>query len=261
MSRAHQPRSRAFFARGQHACWGYNDEEMFRRRVDEFIAEGLDSGYRVVTLAAASPGTLPRPGGRPSQVTEVAVEDFYRTASDRAVLEWRTAFIQMAEKARDDGFEGVGVITDITRIVGDRTRDEILRWELTLGVLVQEYPMTVLCAIQPSEVDKDVAADLASLHTVVDGSVPAPLASFRLTPDTVLAKGELDSTNTHLLELALAEATDDITIDLSGVHFIDLRSIDRLRNFVAEAQERGSSVTLTGVPAIVERCWSLLGGT
>lgn len=244
---------------GQHACWGYSDEEMFWRYVDEFVQEGVDKGDRVLTLTAGRPGVL-RSGGRRSRVTEVAVEDFDVDVTGGAANRWRTMLRTMAEKALSDGYTGVRVLADTTPLANAVTRERLSRWELNLGSVVTEYPMTVVCAIQPGEVDKNVAADLASLHTAVDGTVPTPLASIRLTRDTVFVRGELDSTNSHLLELALAEVAGDVTVDLNDVTFIDVGSIDHLRRFVAEAEQQGRSVTLTGVPEVVERCWALLGG-
>lgn len=241
----------------QHACWGYGDEEDFWHRVGDFVQEGVEAGERVVTMAAGRAVSPPARDAQPRQVIRMRVEGFQRNGG----VPGRTSRLRrMVGEALNDGFAGLRLIADATPIATSAQLRELVPWELGLGRLASEYSMRVVCALQSSEVDKELSADLASFHDVVEGAVPLPLATISLTSHGLSVEGELDSTNGDLFEAALAETTGDVTIDMSGVDFMDVGSMRVLRRFVMETENTGRSVTLSSIPDSVTRCWPLLEG-
>lgn len=157
-----------------------------------------------------------------------------------------------------DDVKGIRVISDATPVVAEVAKDAFIAWELAIGLLTVEYPLEVVCGLQPSEVDKEKVGDLVSVHTRLFGPIPVPLAPVHMSLDTVFLSGELDSRPS--IWSTSHETEGDVTLDLTAVEFMDLRSIERLQRFVVEAESAGRSVRLHGVPEIVGRCWGLLQG-
>lgn len=245
---------------GKHSCWGYADEEAFRRDAGRFIQQGLDAGDQVITVGDWNEPEGLRPPERPPKLITMSLEDFYGDPPCDKRREWRSRFREILRDVLHDDVNGIRVISDATPVVAEVAKDAFIAWELTIGLLTVEYPLEVVCGLQPSEVDKEKVGDLVSVHTRLRGPVPVPLASVRMSVDTVYLSGELDSSTLHLVDLALDETEGDVTLDLTEVGFMDLRSIERLQRFVVEAESAGRSVRLRGVPEIVGRCWGLLQG-
>lgn len=245
---------------GNHACWGYADEEAFWRDANRFIQDGIDTGEQVMIVGDWSPPTEFQPSEEAPEVIEMSLAGFYGDPPCQKPREWRARFGQLLGEARHHGAAGIRVISDATPVLAEVAKDTFIAWELNVGRLAMEYPLTVVCGLQPSEVDKEKVDDLVSVHTRLRGPIPVPLASVHMSDDTVLLRGELDSSTLHLIDLALGETEGDVTLDLTDVEFMDLRSIEHLQRFTVEAESIDRSVRFRGVPEIVGRCWGLLQG-
>lgn len=245
---------------GKHSCWGYADEEAFRRDAGRFIQQGIDAGEQVITVGDWSRPTELRSSETAPKAIAMSLKDFYGDPPCESPREWRARFSEVLGEMVQDDASGVRVISDATPVVAEVDKEAFIAWELTIGRLTTEYPLTVVCGIQPSEVDKEKVVDLGSVHTRLRGPIPVPLASVHMSIDTVFLRGEFDSSTLHLIDLALRETEGDVTLDLTEVEFMDLRSIGHLQQFVVDTQSANRSVRWRGVPEIVGRSWGLLEG-
>lgn len=245
---------------GRHACWGYNDEDSFWREAEAFLRDGIDAGERVMKVIPLNQVPDLPPADDPAQIATLTREHFFGHPPCENLQEWERGFRRLIGETLADGFDGVRLVSDSTSVIADTHQPDLIAWELRLGRLIAEYPLTVVCGFQVSEIDKARASDLVSVHTSLRGPISVPLATFHLDEDTLTLRGELDSTTLHLLELAFAQVDGDVTVDLTDVEFMDLRSIQRLRRFIEESGGNDRSVQLRGLPDIVERTWDLLRG-
>lgn len=243
---------------GSHACWGYIDQDSFWRDAAAFLDEGIRAGERALSVGPESSRLTS--AHVPAGVGTLATEDFYGRPPCRDLDDWEGKLRHLVEGTLADGYAGLRIVSDGTAVVGETDEASLIAWELRVGRLVSDYPLRVVCGFQPSEVDKDKVADLVSVHTSLAGPIPVPLATFHLGAGTLTLRGELDATTLHLLDVALSQIEDDLTVDMAGVEFMDLRSVRRLGRFVEDARSRGRTIRLEGVPDIVERTWDLLQG-
>lgn len=238
----------------KHSCWGYTDIDTFQRDTDAFITRGLEAGERVVRVGIHSEIHDP-------QVVEMDPEEFYGDPPCGSPQDWIQRFRSSIEKLLTDEVTAIRVIADSTPVVAEVDKDRFVEWELHFGRVASSYPMTVVCAIRPDDLDKEKVADLVAVHDRLRGPVPVPLATVRLEDNTVHLEGEFDSTTIHLVEIALRTTGGDIEVDMSGVRFMDLTSIEFLNGFVEQAARSGRKISTHHVPEVVRRCWDLLHGT
>lgn len=237
----------------KHSCWGYTDTEVFLRDTDSFIRRGIEAGERVVRIGV--PSEIDDPG-----IVDMASEEFYGDPPCANPDEWLDRFQADFDKLLTEDVSGLRVIVDSTSVIDRVDKDRFVEWELRFGRAARSYPMTVVCAIRPDDLDKRKVADLVAVHDRLRGPIPVPLASVRLEGETVYLEGELDSTTIHLVEIALRSGAGDTRVDLSGVHFMDLSSIEFLHAYIDQAAKSGRTITTHNVPEVVQRCWDLLHG-
>src|SRR5690606_16500704 len=119
-----------------------------------------DAGEQVITVGDWNgPTELRSPEGAPKLIA-LSLEDFYGNPPCEAPRAWRGRFGEILGEAIHHDVRSIRVISDATPVVAEVTKDAFIAWELTIGLLTTEYPLTVVCGLQPSEVDKEKVADL-----------------------------------------------------------------------------------------------------
>jgi hypothetical protein len=221
-----------------HACWSFDDYRPFDDYAREFLDAGLAAGEQVWYVS-----------GRPSGATTAwlagagaaarIVNPGHAYAAGRTIdpAEQVAAYTAVTEQALAAGFTGFRVAADVTAMVRTQAqREAFARYEYLIGRYLRVAPMRAVCAYDRVELGDRAVAELACLH---DTSHRAGV-SFQLQPGPTTASavlyGELDAAGEDLFETALrrtdlASAGGQVTVEASGLRFIDHRALLALQRF------------------------------
>lgn len=233
-----------------HACWGYRDRDALVADVKLYLAEGLRLGQRVSYIAPRPPSalvedlaglSLPDDTGSLDELLDggaVEVHDL-DTMYSASGTEQVEAYVEATWQAVAAGYTGLRVAADVTNLVIDPDdRHEFVRYEHAADRLMADgLPLTGLCAYDISRLGP-AFEEVACVHPLTHGAQ----WPFRLhAEDGGLALvGELDTLSSRpfvqAAERLLAGSTEPVTIDCSGLGFIDHRSLLALDAAAGRAQ-------------------------
>jgi anti-anti-sigma regulatory factor len=239
-----------------HVCWGYDDADRRRGRVQEFLAEGLTLGERVCYLTSGDVdavladlcgvdwlATALRDGS--AQVASLEAIHPAGAVADPATRVG--AYARATEEAVTAGYTGLRVAVEATALV--RTPAQlaaVTRYEHLIDRYLAGSPFSALCAFNRAELGEETIEHLACLHRT--SNTPGP--GFRLhagsTPDCAAEMaGELDVTNRKLFAQVVPQIEPppgaDLVVDASGLTFIDHYS---LRQLADHAQRHGAHLVM-----------------
>lgn len=186
----------------------------------------------------------------------IPAEEVYAYPSDAAAQ--LTRFETMVEQALADGYSGVSVVADNSRLVeaSQHDFDEWLAWEATADQLQLTRPIVGVCYFDLRRVPSHRMAELAAMHPVRYEEFPEPTFQVFCDADALRVLGDLDAFHADQVRRVVGTAVS-VTgreLDISELEFIDHRTLLTLD----EVARSGASVRLRGARAIVHRVWNLL---
>jgi anti-anti-sigma regulatory factor len=246
-----------------HVCWRYDDVAEFEARAREFLAEGLERGYRVCYIATGSSDALVETLRGIDGIDRALREGAAQVASLGATYRVGTVidpeaqvrtYAAATEAAVNDGFAGLRVAADATPLVRTpRQLAAFARYEHLVDRYMANHPFSALCAYAAAEVDDRAFAQLGCLHPNTNAHSPG----FRLhaVDDHVTALGgEVDTSSSELFTLALDRVdlrphNGELVLDATELTFLDHHSLLRLAERVADC----------GAPVVLRTSWPGLG--
>ncbi|MGW3992483.1 MEDS domain-containing protein [Amycolatopsis sp. NPDC004772] len=240
-----------------HVCRGYRRRGEFVSHAQEFLAEGLAAGERVLYVApgdeAALTGQLRADErcdeGLDSGAVQVASVD--ATYAMGAVVD-PAGQVELYTAATSDalaaGFTGLRVAADVTSLVRTPAQvDAFARYEHLVDHYMAGHPMSAMCGYDVAELGGDVVAQLACMHpTDYDGGTRFHLHGHARGGSAAALDGELDLESRGSWPLALERAGlrsegGTIAIDAAGLDFVDHRSLVALADY---AERHATTVVL-----------------
>ncbi|WP_436534489.1 MEDS domain-containing protein [Actinoplanes sp. HUAS TT8] len=224
-----------------HACWSYDDHDELDRHARQFLQAGLAAGERVWFVPGARSGTATADWLRGvTRAGAVRIISWQEAYADGLVIDpdaQVAAYTAVTEQALADGFTGFRVVADVTALVRTRAqREAFARYEYAIGRYMRNAPMRALCTYDRAELGDPLVGELACLHE----QSRAEGVTFQLhagsTPGEALLDGELDMAGEELFSTALWR-TDlepvggEVTVDATGLRFIDHRSLFVLQRY------------------------------
>ncbi|MEU4769665.1 MEDS domain-containing protein [Actinosynnema sp. NPDC023794] len=246
-----------------HVCWRYDDVREFRARAREFLADGLEQGYRVCYVAPGDAEALVEDLrgidglGRALREGAAQVVSVDATYAIDAVVEPEAqvrAYAAATEAAVTDGFAGLRVVAEATPLVRTpRQLAAFTRYEHLMDHYMADHPFSAMCAYSVAEVGDSAFAQLACLHPNTNAQWPG----FRLhaAGDHVTALGgEVDTATGDLFAQALDRVDlrlrdGELVLDATGLTFLDHGGLLRLANHAAHR----------GAPLAIRASWPGLG--
>ncbi|WP_410588323.1 MEDS domain-containing protein [Amycolatopsis sp. lyj-23] len=240
-----------------HVCRGYRRRGEFVAHAQEFLAEGLAAGERVLYVArgdeAALVGQLRadercEEGLERGAVQVASVDATYTTGAVVDPAGQVELYAAATSAALAAGFTGLRVAADATSLVRTPAQlDAFARYEHLVDHYMAGHPMSAMCGYDLGELGDDVVAQLACMHpTAYEGGAHFHLHAH--TPDGSAAalEGDLDLESRGLWPLALERAGlrsegGTIAIDATGLDFVDHRSLIALAGY---AERHATTVVL-----------------
>lgn len=184
------------------------------------------------------------------------VDEAYANAEDPAAQ--RAQFDQLVEQAIADGYSGLCVVGDNSRLIGgtDEDFDAWLSWEATADQMQATRPLTGLCYFDLDQVPSSRLTELAAMHLVRSEGFPEPPFQIFFDDGALRLRGELDSFVADALGRVVGAALDaaHYELDISGVTFINHRALIALEHVA----RTGSPVRLRGARPVVRRIWEMV---
>ncbi len=261
-------------APGDHVCWQFDSDEDYAETLAGAVATGMAQGERILSLsgdvsvewlraAVADRGlpveTLMASGqlvlgdaraalGAMGSFDGIAVAEGYRRAAQQAVA---------------DGYTALRAMADLGWAVSEwLTPGELIDYELRADRLIAQVPLVALCGYDTRAAPSEVTQQVCAVHPACAHEAPVPF-SVVTAPDGALAvTGEIDLTCVQawqgILQALTATTESHLTLDLSGLDFIDVQG---LRGLVATADQlaaRGACLRLRSPSPTLQWCLTLL---
>ncbi|MFI5937692.1 MEDS domain-containing protein [Actinoplanes sp. NPDC051494] len=239
-----------------HACLAFDDVESFEAAAYSFLAAGRREGKRVRYVAERAPRGWDFEPELMSPAEHYPVDGVIDPAT--GLDTWTEA----TEQALADGFTGLCVVADTTRLVGTPARlDAFARYEYRVDRYMRGHPFTAMCAFDRTVVDDAVIDEMACIHPDSD----APFRLYATTTGDAGAglAGELDAATherfEHALDRAELEPADgEVVLEAGDLTFIDHNSLVHLDTY---ARRRGAVLALRTPLGVAGRMAGLLGLT
>ncbi|MET8853899.1 MEDS domain-containing protein [Amycolatopsis sp. NPDC004625] len=240
-----------------HVCRGYRRPAEFVADAQEFLAEGLAAGERVLYVApgdeAALTGQLredDRCGeGLDSGAVQVAsVDAAYPSGTVVDPAGQVAVYASATSEALAAGFTGLRVAADVTSLARTPAQvDAFARYEHLVDHFMAAHPMSAMCGYDVGELGGEVVAQLACMHPHANaGATPFHLHGHAQDGSAAALDGDLDLESRELWPLALERAglrssAGTIAIDAAGLGFVDHRSLFALADY---AERHATTVVL-----------------
>jgi anti-anti-sigma regulatory factor len=254
-----------------HACLPFDDDEVLRGAVVDWLTEGRRLGQRLLYVGRSAEeelrGDLAGLAGRDRLLADGALELFslpaLYTLGEPIDSEAQLAvYAGATERSLKDGFTGLRVAAEVTALVeAPQTWEAHIRWEAHADRFMAEMPLAALCCYDLRKLPRSTVADLACVH-------PAAVACEEFAPfqlfagadrKSLMLRGEVDffcaEDLDRLLDLAMPPE-GRVPLDLSRLDFVDQHGVMRL---AARAREPGGRVRVTNVPPQARKVSELLG--
>jgi hypothetical protein len=250
---------------GNHHCWIFDEPADFHARVRDFLAEGLRINERVWYVGEATEDVLI------GHMSGIGFDDAVARGAARAVPIAEAyvggvppqaqvdGFAALLDQSLAEGYAGMRVAADATSLVRHRSWN---RYEHLVDRFMVGRPLTGLCGFHGRRLDPRVVAELECLHPITNtATAPFRATAYSPSADRLALSGELDFSSLDLLVRAL-DAADlrpaggRVTIDMSGLAFVDHRSIQVLARYAAD---RSAELVLRDPRRAARRIVDLLG--
>ncbi len=254
-----------------HVCRGYRRRGEFVAHAQEFLAEGLAAGERVLYVApgddAALTGQLRADercdeGLERGAVQVASVDATYRTGAVVDPTGQVEHYAAATSEALAAGFTGLRVAADATSLVRTPAQlDAFARYEHLVDRYLADHPMSAMCGYDVAELGGEVVAQLACMHPAApDGGAPFHLHGHVRDGSAAALDGDLDLESRRLWPLALERAGlrpegGTIAIDAAGLDFVDHRSLVALAGY---AERHATTVVLRTRSSTAARLVELL---
>lgn len=186
----------------------------------------------------------------------VPVEGTYRTLSDTAAQ--LAVFGQVLDRALAEGYTGICVVADYSQFAAgdDEAFGDWLTWEATAEAWEANHPVTGICYFDRKVVPSARLTDLVAIHPVVSTGFEKPNFQLFVDGDAVRVVGQVEGLSAEQLRRLLASSPNvpAVVLDLSGVEFIDHRSLLTLNQVANE----GRVIRISGASPFIRRIWKLL---
>jgi hypothetical protein len=239
-------------AYARHVCLAYDSRAELESRARDFLAEGAEAGELTSFVAAGAPAMA---------LPWVTLGDTY---ADGAVIDPSAqvaAYAAATENALAAGWTGLRVVADATPLVVTPAQvDAFARYEYRIDRYMQGHPFAAMCAYDRGELEDDVIAQVACMHTESEAAVQFQLHSCPPGQGCAALTGELDLATDDLLTSALRRADlapdgDEVVLHAGGLRFTDHRSLVRLQQY---AEEHATTVVLRDAGPAVGRLADLM---
>src|SRR3954454_13807749 len=245
-----------------HVLLLYRDEAHRRASVASWVKKGLDRGEKILYATAPDddalvPGGL-SPGGvqgagtiSDSQISILSVEDFFPPAGQAMLV----------QQALEEGYAGGRFVARANAAISHLGLDVYRRADHLLDELCSTLPVSALCQY-------DAKSSPAATTTAMIDSHPDALQDLQLRlrhrGDRVLLSGEVDVGSAYVLEHALQrigeiEGASEVTLDLSGLSFVDVVGCRALASGTDMLRRAGGVASFQGVNAHMRKVMALLG--
>jgi MEDS: MEthanogen/methylotroph, DcmR Sensory domain len=224
-----------------HICRVFDDDADFRAHAVDFLADGLERGYRVRYVAEGDEASLRADvaalerlpeSRRPGAIDVQSVGGAYQRSTAIVDIAAQVAISAAATTAAlADGFAGFRVAADCTSLVQTPEQlDAFARYEHLVDRYMTGAPFSGMCGYRRSALGDAAVTQLACLHPAGGGAEQAPFRVHALRGADVAISGELDLTTVELfattidrigLHLALAE----VVVDATDLAFADHRNL------------------------------------
>ncbi|MGW4063179.1 MEDS domain-containing protein [Amycolatopsis sp. NPDC004747] len=254
-----------------HVCRGYRGRGNFVAHAQEFLAEGLAAGERVLYVAPGDEAVLTGQlradercdeGLARGAVQVASVEAAYATGAVVDPAGQVERYAAATSDALAAGFTGLRVAADATSLVRTPAQvDAFARYEHLVDHYMAGHPMSAMCGYDVAELGGDVVAQLACMHpSAHEGGSPFHLHGHARDDSAAALDGELDLESRGLWPLALERAglrsgTGTVAIDAVGLDFVDHRSMVALAGY---AERHATTVVLRTKLATPARLVELL---
>ena len=251
-----------------HACWPYRDAAELRSTTVEFLREGHRLGQRLTYVgngsadrlwddlnALGDTDALKRDG-----TLDVRVFDSMYPEGEPLDVEAQVAlYARETDRALADGYTGLRVAADVSRLAKQDTWETLRRWEGAADRYVESHPVAALCCYDRSAVPAGLLADLACAHPVVRDTMAVPFRLFARGKGLAL-EGEVDYFSSAALERLLDAVGPghDLELDLSGVDFIDHNGVLAIARHAERLSDEASHVSVRGAPPGMRRTCEIL---
>lgn len=254
-----------------HLCWVHDDDESFDTAVRAFLAGGLARGERLLCVGGRAIAALDGAAGdlgdlaalTAGRVLEtMTVAEVHAEAGPLVVDRQRAFYAAATEQALADGFRGLRVVADLSRLATDPgLRDALVRWEHAADELMASGSgMSAMCAYR-SDLPPAVLGEVLAVHPLGNG--PDHLSPYRLffDEDRVVLAGSVDTCTAGRLAAVLAGTPTGpaAVLDLGGLEFVDVAGCRALAGWAGALRDRGVHLEIRGASALLQRMWRILG--
>lgn len=240
-----------------HVCLGFRARGEFVAHAQDFLAEGLTAGARVLYVARGDEAVLTgqlRADERCDQGLErgavqvASVDAAYPSGTVVDPAGQVEHYAAATSEALAAGFTGLRVAADVTSLVRTPAQvDAFARYEHLVDHYMAGHPMSAMCAYDAGELGDEVVAQLACMHPAAHaGGSPFHLHGHTADGSAAALDGELGPESRRLWPQALERAglrSEDgmTTIDATGLDFVDHRSLMALAGY---AERHATTVVL-----------------
>jgi anti-anti-sigma factor len=258
---------------GDHACCQVRSENDYAAAVARSAEVGVERAERVLSLSdhVTTDQLRSAMAARGLAADALIASGQVVLHEPRAALAPRGRFDpasalkgyrRVAEEAGRDGYGALRAVADVGRALdGVASAREIVNFELESERVVGNSPLVALCGYDPTALEGASSAACA-VHPICAHDDTCPFSVVPRSDDELVVTGEVDigcaqAWRAVLDALASGEAAD-LTLDLSGLRFVDAAGMRALAMTAAELAERGGCLTLASARPVVRRCMRLL---
>jgi DcmR-like sensory protein len=239
----------------------------YHRCLADFFAEGLQDGLRLAYVSSD--------GVEAARADLADLSDLERllTRGTLCVLPARNVYgaggpvdpegavavvAAVTEQALADGFRGLAVSADVTKLIGTPAdHDALARWEFLVDRYMASHPLSALCGYA-LELGNDTVTEFAMLHTT-SRSNEARLQVFACADGAIGLAGGCDPDDVATLGRVLPRLRTvggpALVVDMACVEYVDHRLLLTLDRF---ARGNGVLMSLRSAPPLAARLIELL---
>ena len=232
-----------------HLGWAFAGRAEFSALAMSFLAEGVARGELVIYVAddpdPVVTSRLSHLAG-PDAVQVASITEIYGDSGIVEPEEQRVTFEAICANALADGFSGIRVAADASRMVLDPWRLAAWRrWEVVADRFITEHPATALCAFDTERLGPDLLSKLATSHPLTSATSPVPGYRIYWDDGALRIDGEPGYPAIGDVRLALAEfpAGTPVVVDLAQARTVGdavLRGLRALAGSDVPVTIRGS---------------------
>ncbi len=241
---------------GDHVCLPFNGDRERRATTGLFTLNGLRRRAKVLIITYADSPALTRewlaplvPGLATAEAAgEIEIVAGTRTHFTGGHLDRARAlsFLTTAgERARQQGMRGLYALIDASWGAHDPTRQIV--FEAATNLLFDQGRLAAVCQYDRALFAREAIDRAGCVHPISPDQAALRYTRTHL-PVGLRLRGEVDLTNRHAFSTILAplrQEEGEVTIDASGLHFIDAGSA-QLLVATATARPRGRTVLVCG---------------